>query len=47
MLKQVRLPLEPGFAEPWLMTFNAQLESRIAMTPDDLGRAKALGKEWA
>ena len=39
----------PGLAEPWFLTFNAQVDLRIAMTPEDLGRANlnALGKEWA
>jgi hypothetical protein len=38
----------PAFAEPWFLTFNAQVEFRIAMTPEDLGRANldALGKKW-
>ena len=29
----------PSFAEPWFLTFNAAVEFRIAMTPEDLGRA--------
>jgi len=39
----------PVLAEPWFLTFNAQVEFRIAMTPEDLGRANldALGKQWA
>jgi hypothetical protein len=38
----------PFYAEPWFLTFNAQVEFRIAMTPEDLGRAHldALGKQW-
>ena len=38
----------PSLAEPWFLTFNAQVEFHIAMTPDDLGRAGlgALGKKW-
>jgi hypothetical protein len=39
----------PMFAEPWFLTFNADVEFRVAMTPDDLARAglDALGKKWA
>ncbi|SRR5258708_5311151 len=39
----------PAFAEPWFLTFNAQVEFRVAMTPEDLGRSglDALGKKWA
>ena len=38
----------PRLAEPWFLTFNAQVEFRIAMTPEDLGRAglDALGTQW-
>ena len=38
----------PRLAEPWFLTFNAELKFRIAMTPDDLGRSNlaALGKTW-
>lgn len=38
----------PRLAEPWFLTFNAEVEFRIAMTPEDLGRANldALGKKW-
>lgn len=39
----------PSLAEPWFLTFNAQIEFNVAMTPEDLGRADlaALGKKWA
>jgi hypothetical protein len=39
----------PVLAEPWFLTFNAEVEFRIAMTPEDLSRANldALGKKWA
>ena len=39
----------PRLAEPWFLTFNATVEFRVAMTPEDLGRADlgALGKKWA
>ena len=38
----------PSLAEPWFLTFNAEVEFRIAMKPEDLGRAnlEALGKKW-
>ncbi len=38
----------PRLAEPWFLTFNAEVELRVAMTPEDLGRAdlEALGKTW-
>jgi hypothetical protein len=38
----------PALAEPWFLTFNAEVEFRIAMTPEDLGRANldVLGKKW-
>lgn len=36
-------------AEPWFLGFNAQVEYRVAMTAEDLGKAKLgeLGKAWA
>lgn len=39
----------PSLAEPWFLTFNAHVEFRIAMTPEDLAHANldALGKKWA
>ena len=39
----------PVLAEPWFLTFNANVEFRVAMTPEDLGRSnlEALGKKWA
>jgi hypothetical protein len=39
----------PALAEPWFLTFNADVEFRIAMTPDDLAKAglDKLGKMWA
>lgn len=38
----------PALAEPWFLTFNAEVEFRIAMTPEDLGRAglDTIGKQW-
>jgi len=39
----------PALAEPWFLTFNADVEIRAVMTPDDLKRAglDALGKKWS
>ena len=38
----------PGLAEPFFLTFNAEIRVRIAMTPEDLGKAnlETLGKAW-
>jgi hypothetical protein len=38
----------PRLAEPWFLGFNAEVEFRIAMTPEDLahGGLDALGKQW-
>jgi hypothetical protein len=38
----------PSFAEPFFLKFNAQCRFRIAMVPEDLGKAglDALGKKW-
>jgi hypothetical protein len=38
----------PALAEPWFLTFEADVEFRIAMTPADLQKAGLgkLGKEW-
>ena len=39
----------PALAEPWFLTFEAEVQFRIAMTPHDLVRSNldALGKNWA
>jgi len=39
----------PFFAEPWFLTFNANVEFHAVMTPDDLKKAglDALGKKWS
>ena len=39
----------PSLAEPWFLTFEADVEFRIAMTPDDLkkGGLEELGKKWS
>ena len=38
----------PALAEPWFLTFHANVQFHVAMTPEDLGRAnlEALGKQW-
>lgn len=39
----------PAFAEPWFLTFNADVEFHIVMTHEDLqkGGLEQLGKKWA
>jgi hypothetical protein len=39
----------PGIAEPLFLTFNASVEFRVAMGPEDLGRAglEELGRKYA
>jgi hypothetical protein len=39
----------PTLAEPWFLTFQADVEFRIAMTPGDLMKAglEDLGKKWS
>ena len=39
----------PALAEPWFLTFDADVKFRIAMTPDDLKKSglDAMGKKWA
>jgi hypothetical protein len=38
----------PKFAEPWFLQFAAEVQFRIAMTPEDLAQAnlETLGKKW-
>ena len=38
----------PALAEPWFLTFEAEVQLHIAMTPADLKKAglAALGKKW-
>ena len=38
----------PSFSEPFFLNFNADCEFRIAMSPDDIGKAglDELGKKW-
>jgi hypothetical protein len=39
----------PAFAEPWFLTFNADVKFQIAMTPEDLQKAglEELGKKYS
>ena len=39
----------PMLAEPWFLTFNADVKFRIAMTVEDLKNSglDSLGKKWA
>lgn len=39
----------PALAEPWFLTFEADVEFRIAMSAEDLKRAQIddLGRKWA
>jgi hypothetical protein len=38
----------PALAEPWFLSFNADVSAHIVMSPEDLGRAglDSLGKQW-
>ena len=38
----------PALAEPWFLTFNADVEFHIVMSPEDLKKAglNELGKKW-
>jgi hypothetical protein len=39
----------PALAEPWFLSFNADVDFQIAMTPEDLAKADLdkLGEKWA
>jgi len=39
----------PALAEPWFLSFNARVEFRVAMTPEDLKKAglEELGRKYA
>jgi hypothetical protein len=39
----------PSLAEPWFLTFHAEVKFRVAMTPEELERGDlaSLGREWA
>jgi len=38
----------PSIAEPWFLSFNAEVTFHIVMKPEDLGRAglDAIGQKW-
>jgi hypothetical protein len=39
----------PKFAEPWFLSFNADVQFHIIITPEELGRSglEELGKKWS
>ncbi len=39
----------PAFAEPWFLSFNANCQFKVVMSPEDLAQAglDELGKVWA
>jgi hypothetical protein len=39
----------PKFAEPWFLSFKADVQFHIVMTPEELERAglEKLGKKWS
>ncbi len=39
----------PKFAEPWFLSFNADVQFHIIMTPEEIGRSglEELGKKWS
>jgi hypothetical protein len=50
MIINIKDPSEvPRFAEPWFLSFNADVQFHIAMTPEELGRAglDEIGKKWS
>ena len=50
MIININDPSEvPKFAEPWFLSFNADVQFHIAMTPEELGRAglEEIGKKWS
>ncbi len=50
MIININDPSEvPKVAEPWFLSFNADVQFHIAMTPEELGRARLedLGKKWS
>ena len=50
MIINIKDPSEvPKFTEPWFLSFNADVQFHIAMTPEELGRGglEELGKKWS
>jgi hypothetical protein len=39
----------PAFAEPWFLTFNADVKFQVVMTPEDLQKSglEEIGKKWS
>lgn len=39
----------PAICEPWFLSFNAEVQFHIVMSPEDLGRSglDQLGKKWS
>ena len=39
----------PALAEPWFLTFNADVQFHVVMSPEDLGKSglDTIGKKWA
>ena len=39
----------PNFAEPWFLTFNADVKFQVVMTPEGLQKASLedIGKKWS
>ena len=39
----------PALAEPWYLLFNARVEFKVAMTPEDLGKSglDEMGGKWS
>ena len=49
MIVEVESPSKvPALSEPWFLTFNADVEFRIVMSPEDLQQAglDKLGEKW-
>jgi hypothetical protein len=49
MIVELEKPsMVPALAEPWFLTFNADVEFHVVMSPEDLQEAglAALGKRW-
>jgi hypothetical protein len=38
----------PALAEPWFLSFNAEVSAHLVMTPEDLAKAglDSIGKKW-
>ena len=50
MIININDPSEvPKFAEPWFLSFNADVQFHIVMTPEELGRSglEKIGGKWS